>query len=145
MIIMLVFLVACLIFTGVTIRTLINFSVGDPLSEYISHDNLVAMIYDLVYFYSAVQFIYLGLTLVMLLYLIMIFKNLRSEVSPTERKEAKKHEAEQKKKEEEERKKRKEKKKKKEGNETEEKDKKSDDQASELKEWKHLYRETNRS
>lgn len=65
--------VTILFFVAFTIRNLINFSQETPLHEYISPEELVAMVYDLVYFYSIVSIIFIGIILVMLLFLILKF------------------------------------------------------------------------
>jgi len=68
------------------IRNLINFSTNPeaPLYAYVPHEELTAMTYDLLYFYTSIQLIFLGITLVMLMFLIITIKNLPATLKPKE-------------------------------------------------------------
>lgn len=70
--------VAALGAIGFTVRSLIDFG---NISSYIQQEKLVGMTYDLIYFYSWIQIIFLGITLVMLMYLISVLRTIKEENS----------------------------------------------------------------
>lgn len=77
---MFVILLVVLVFT---VRNLINFG---NISSYIEQEKLVGMVYDLIYFSSCIQIIFLGMVITLSLYVIKIVESVENIVVPKPKK-----------------------------------------------------------